>query len=515
MGKPTAFLELPRLSEPQESKTERVRHFREFVLPLVEPDAQHQGARCMDCGIPYCMTGCPLHNLIPDWNDLVYQADWKNALDRLHATNNFPEFTARLCPAPCEEACTLSIHSVPVGIKSIERAIIDRGWQEGWIKPEPATIKTGKRIAIVGSGPAGLACAQQLARAGHHVTVYEKNREIGGLLRYGIPDFKLEKHHIDKRIEQLKAEGVVFQTGVRVGSPTNHEGISDQSEKSLSIDHILGSYHAVVLAGGAEKPRDLAIPGRDLSGIHFAMDYLSKQNRVTAQQLVTPTNQLKIDDPDYHTLDSAAKSRPIHARNKHVVVIGGGDTGSDCIGTALRQRALTVTQLELLPMPPSIPAGNPTWPAWPLKLRTSSSQEEGARRDWSIRTKSFHGKNGLVKEIAAVRIDWTKDQNGNMSMQEIPDSELRIPADLVLLAMGFSGPVSNGLLAELGVKLDHRGNVNATENGKGAFQTSRENVFVTGDMRRGQSLIVWAIREGRRCAKALDTHLMHREYLTD
>lgn len=493
MGKPTGFLELPRLSEKSEEKSLRITHFREFVLPLVEQDAAHQGARCMDCGIPYCMTGCPLHNLIPDWNDLVYQSDWKAALDQLHATNNFPEFTARLCPAPCEEACTLSINSTPVGIKSIERAIIDRGWQEGWIKPHVMPTKTGKRIAIVGSGPAGLACAQQLARAGHHVTVYEKNAEIGGLLRFGIPDFKLEKQQIDRRVEQLRAEGVVFQTGVCIGTPPQKPGVIVQPGKTLSVEHIVKSYDALVLAGGAEQPRDLPIPGRELSGIHFAMEFLTQQNQANATH--PPAEQ-------------------ITAHGKHVVVIGGGDTGSDCVGTSFRQGALSVTQLELLPMPPTGGQGNPVWPNWPLKLRTSSSQEEGASRDWSIATKAFLGNQGNVKEVEVVRLQWVHDPaTGQQIMQEMPQSKLTLPADLVLLAMGFTHPVPTGLLAELEVTLDGRGNVLAAQEGQRGYHTSREGIFAAGDMRRGQSLIVWAIREGRRCAKAVDGYLMQREFL--
>jgi len=495
MGKPTGFLELPRLSEPSEERTQRIKHFREFVLPLAEEDAQHQGARCMDCGIPYCMTGCPLHNLIPDWNDLVYQSDWKAALDQLHATNNFPEFTARLCPAPCEEACTLTINSTPVGIKSIERAIIDRGWQCGWITPNINTRKTGKRIAIVGSGPAGLACAQQLARAGHHVTVYEKNAQIGGLLRYGIPDFKLEKHQIDRRVEQLRAEGVVFQSGVCIGTPPEQPGVTIHAGKTLSAEHLLKSYDALVLAGGAEQARDLPIPGRDLLGIHFAMEFLTQQNQANAAQ--PPTEQ-------------------ITAQGKHVVVIGGGDTGSDCVGTSFRQGALSVTQLELLPMPPAIGQGNPVWPHWPVKLRTSSSQEEGASRDWSIGTKAFLGKAGHVKQLQAVRLHWVTDPaTGQLTMQEKPDSQFTMQADLVLLAMGFTHPVKTGLLSELGITLDRRGNVAAAETGDKSYRTSHDQIFTAGDMRRGQSLIVWAIREGRRCARAVDSYLMQREFLSD
>ncbi len=497
MGKPTGFLELPRLSETSEDRSHRISHFCEFVLPLAENDAAQQGARCMDCGIPYCMSGCPLNNLIPDWNDLVYQGDWKNALNQLHSTNNFPEFTARLCPAPCEEACTLSINTAPVGIKSIERAIIDRGYAEGWITPEPARHKTGKRIAIVGSGPAGLACAQQLARAGHQVTVYEKNPEIGGLLRYGIPDFKLEKKHIDRRLDQLRSEGIVFQPGVCIGTPVQQDAISNPSQKSLPVDHLLKSYDAVVLAGGAEHPRDLPIPGRDLAGIHFAMQFLTQQNIALSPHVREGNNT-------------------ISAKDKHVIVIGGGDTGSDCVGTSIRQGAASVTQLELLPMPPSLGVGNPVWPAWPVKLRTSSSHEEGAKRDWSIATKSFQGKNGQVKELHVSRLQWITDPTtGKQQMQEIPESHFVMPADLVLLAMGFTNPVASGLLSELCVTLDPRGNVAASETGPRRYHTNKEGIFTAGDMRRGQSLIVWAIREGRRCAKAVDTFLMKREFLPE
>jgi glutamate synthase (NADPH/NADH) small chain len=534
MGKPTGFLELPRLSETSEDRSHRISHFREFVLPLAENDAAQQGARCMDCGIPYCMTGCPLNNLIPDWNDLVYQGDWKNALNQLHSTNNFPEFTARLCPAPCEEACTLSINTAPVGIKSIERAIIDKGFAEGWITPEPAKHKTGKRIAIVGSGPSGLACAQQLARAGHQVTVYEKNPEIGGLLRYGIPDFKLEKQHIDRRLDQLRSEGVVFQPGVCIGTPVQQESINNLSQKSLLVDHLLKSYDAVVLAGGAEHPRDLPIPGRDLAGIHFAMQFLTQQN-IALSPLSPPGRgpggegappRIEPDSARLNTSSNPLTPNPsprggegnyaISAKDKHVIVIGGGDTGSDCVGTSIRQGAASVTQLELLPMPPSLGVGNPVWPAWPVKLRTSSSHEEGAKRDWSIATKSFQGKNGQVKELHVSRLQWTTDPaTGKQQMQEIPESQFVMPADLVLLAMGFTNPVASGLLSELGVTLDPRGNVAASETGPRRYHTNKEGIFTAGDMRRGQSLIVWAIREGRRCAKAVDTFLMNREFLPE
>lgn len=468
MGKPTGFLELQRLSEKYEPVAQRLKHYREFVFALSDDDAVKQGARCMDCGIPYCNNGCPVNNVIPDWNDLVYRGRFREAIEVLHSTNNFPEFTGRICPAPCEAACTLNINNDPVGIKSIEHYIIDKAWQEGWVKPQPAEHKTGKRVAVVGSGPSGLACAQQLARAGHDVVVYEKADRIGGLLRYGIPDFKLEKGTIDRRLEQMRAEGVEFRTNQNVGVSVPARQLADQ-------------FDAVVLAGGAEQPRDLPIPGRDLDGVHFAMEFLPQQNRVVAG-----------DKPPAQIL----------ATGKHVVVIGGGDTGSDCVGTSNRQGAATVVQFELLPQPPERENTPLVWPYWPLKLRTSSSHEEGCARDWSVATKEFLGKDGKVEALRAVRVEW---KDGRMT--EIPGTEFEIKADLVFLAMGFLGPVQKGLLEELGVERDPRSNVKADTDGRSAYQTSLPKVFAAGDMRRGQSLVVWAIREGRQCARAVDEFL--------
>ena len=471
MGKITGFMELERIQETYQPPKERVSHFREFVLALDNDAASKQGARCMDCGIPFCQSGCPVNNIIPDWNDLVYLKQWRTALDVLHSTNNFPEFTGRICPAPCEEACTLNINDDPVGIKSIEHFIIDKGWEEGWVVPLPPATKTGKRVAVVGSGPAGLACSQQLARAGHDVVLYEKADRIGGLLRYGIPDFKMERHLIDRRMAQMSAEGVEFRPGVHVG-------------KDVTAEALVGEYDAVVLTGGAEAPRDLPVPGRDLAGIHFAMEFLPQQNRVVAGDKV----------PDQ-----------ILATGKHVVVIGGGDTGSDCVGTSNRQRAKSVTQFELLPQPPEQENKPLTWPYWPIKLRTSSSHQEGCNRDWAVATKRFEGRNGRVEKLVAVRVEWRKDADGAMKMVEVEGSEFDLKADLVLLAMGFVGPVRDGMLQELGVAHDPRGNVRAdTED----YRTSVAKIFAAGDMRRGQSLVVWAIREGRQCARAVDLFLM-------
>ncbi|HEX4986657.1 MAG TPA: glutamate synthase subunit beta [Burkholderiales bacterium] len=473
MGKITGFLEYQRLAEAAEDKGERVKHYREFVLHLTDQEASQQGARCMDCGIPFCMTGCPIHNIIPDWNDLVYRQNWKQAIETLHSTNNFPEFTGRVCPAPCEAACTLNINNDPVGIKSIEHAIIDKAWEEGWVGPEPAGSRTGKKVAVVGSGPAGLACAQQLARAGHDVTLFEKNDRIGGLLRYGIPDFKMEKHLIDRRMQQMQAEGVQFR-------PNSHVG--GNGPNAISSASLLKEFDAVVLSGGAEQPRDLPIPGRELRGVHFAMEFLPQQNKVVAGDKVP--NQ-------------------ILATGKHVVVIGGGDTGSDCVGTSNRHGAASVTQFELLARPPEQENKPLVWPYWPLKLRTSSSHEEGCQRDWSIATKSFVGENGRVKALKAVRVEW---KDGKMA--EVPGSEFEMKADLVLLAMGFLGPVQGGLLEQFGVEKDARSNVKAETEGAKAYATSVPKVFAAGDMRRGQSLVVWAIREGRQCARAVDEFLM-------
>jgi glutamate synthase (NADPH) small chain len=468
MGKVTGFLEFERLSEENLPASTRVKNYQEFVLHLSDEEAKIQGARCMDCGIPFCTSGCPINNIIPDWNDLVYRQDWKSAIDVLHSTNNFPEFTGRICPAPCEAACTLNINANPVGIKSIEHAIIDKAWENGWVKPQPAAQKTGKKVAIVGSGPAGLAAAQQLARAGHQVVVFEKETRIGGLLRYGIPDFKFEKHHIDRRIEQMEAEGVEFRVNHHVGENVNAEDL-------------IKDYDAVILSGGAEHPRDLPIPGRELGGVHFAMDFLRPQNKVVAGDEVP--NQ-------------------ILATGRHVIVIGGGDTGSDCVGTSNRHGAASVTQFELMPKPPVQEDKQAIWPYWPLKLRTSSSHEEGCERDWSITTKSLIGENGQVKALVAARVEW---KDGKMT--EVPGSEFTLPADLVLLAMGFVSPVQK-VLDIFGVEKDPRGNAKASTEGQTAYHTSVKNVFAAGDMRRGQSLVVWAIREGRQCARAVDEYLM-------
>ena len=466
MGKVTGFMEFERLQEASEVPRERVKNWHEFVHHLSDEQAGIQGARCMDCGTPFCMSGCPINNIIPDWNDLVYRQAWKQALDTLHSTNNFPEFTGRVCPAPCEAACTLNINNDAVGIKSIEHAIIDKGWEMGWVTPQPSTHKTGKRVAVVGSGPAGLACAQQLARAGHDVVVFEKSDRIGGLLRYGIPDFKMEKGLIDRRMQQMRAEGVEFRVSQNIGVDVPAKKLVDE-------------FDAVVLSGGAENPRDLPVPGRELAGVHFAMEFLPQQNKVVAGDQV----------PDQ-----------ILATGKHVVVIGGGDTGSDCVGTSNRHGAKSITQFELLPQPPEHENKFLVWPDWPVKLRTSSSHEEGCSRDWSVATKRFEGRNGKVEKLVAARVEW-KDGR----MQEIPGSEFEIKTDLVLLAMGFLGPVQTGLVAELGLAKDARSNVMAdTEK----YQASLSKVFAAGDMRRGQSLVVWAIREGRQCARAVDEFLM-------
>ncbi len=484
MGKITGFMEHPRMQEAAEPPQERVHHYREFVAHLTDEQASIQGARCMDCGTPFCMSGCPINNIIPDWNDLVYRQDWKTAIDTLHSTNNFPEFTGRVCPAPCEEACVLRINEDPVGIKSIEHAIVDRAWEQGWIKPQTAARKSGKKVAVIGSGPAGLSCAQQLARAGHDVVVFEKNDRIGGLLRYGIPDFKMEKSHIDRRMEQMAAEGVSFRTGIYVGNQRPGKGVADWATGTIAPKKLLAEFDAVVLAGGAEQPRDLPVPGRELDGVHFAMEFLPLQNKRVAGDAGVPD---------------------LWATDKHVVVIGGGDTGSDCVGTSNRHGAKSVTQFELLPMPPD-PERNPVWPYWPTRLRTSSSHEEGARRDWSIATKAFVGgegeMRGKVKALKAVRLEW---KDGKMA--EVPGSEFTLPADLVLLAMGFVSPVQS-ILDAFGTEKDARGNARAATDGRGCYSTSVAKVFTAGDMRRGQSLVVWAIREGRQCARAVDEFLM-------
>ena len=471
MGKITGFMEFERLSEPYEPPQERVRHWREFIAHLTDEQAGVQGARCMDCGTPFCMSGCPVNNIIPDWNDLVYKQDWERAIETLHSTNNFPEVTGRVCPAPCEAACTLNINNDPVGIKSLEHAIADKAFENGWVRAQPPEHKTGRRVAVIGSGPAGLACAQQLARAGHDITVFEKSDRIGGLLRYGIPDFKMEKHLIDRRIEQMRAEGVEFRTNQHVGV-------------DVACEALVAEYDALVLSGGAEKPRDLPLPGRDLAGVHFAMEFLPQQNKVVAGDRVP---------------------QQILATGKHVVVIGGGDTGSDCVGTSNRHGAQSVTQFELLPQPPEQENKPLVWPYWPVKLRSSSSHEEGCQRDWAVATKRFEGRNGQVEKLIAARVAWQKDDNGQMVMREMPGTEFELKADLVLLAMGFVGPVHDGLLTDLGVAKDPRGNVLADTD---SYRTSIPKVFAAGDMRRGQSLVVWAIREGRQCARAVDEFLM-------
>jgi len=480
MGKVTGFIEFDRLDRGYAPVDERVKHYKEFVVPLSDNDINRQSARCMDCGIPFCHNGCPVNNLIPDWNDLIYGENWKAALEALHSTNNFPEFTGRVCPAPCEASCTLNITDKPVTIKSIECAIIDRGWNEGWVTPKISHSKTGKKVAVIGSGPAGLACSQQLARVGHSVSLFERNSTFGGLLRYGIPDFKMEKHLIDRRMEQMRAEGVTFIANTEIGI-------------DISTADILEDFDAMVLTGGSETPRNLEVPGRDLDGIHYAMDFLAQQNRRIAGEDVTD-------------------NRTILAGGKHVVVIGGGDTGSDCVGTSIRQGAASVTQLEVMPKPPEMEDKALSWPNWPLKLRTSSSHLEGAERDWSVATKAFTGDDGRLTGLELVRNEWKQNENGQFSMVELPATEFHLKADLVLLAMGFVHPKPKGLLDELDVALDERGNVKADET---SYKTSRDNVFVAGDMRRGQSLVVWAIKEGRRAARAVDEHLMGMSTLPD
>ena len=480
MGKMTGFLEFERQSEHYEDATKRVQHYKEFVISLTDEEAKIQGARCMDCGIPFCNNGCPVNNIIPDFNDLVFQQDWQQAIEVLHSTNNFPEFTGRICPAPCESACTLGINSEAVGIKSIEHAIIDRAWEHGWVKPVLPTHQTNKKIAVVGSGPAGMAAAQQLARVGHQVTVFEKNDRIGGLLRYGIPDFKMEKGLIDRRVEQMIAEGVIFKTSVMVGKEQLDPFIKDYSQERIDPDRLLEEFDAVIVSGGAEQPRDLPIPGRDLAGVHFALEFLIPQNKEVA-------GDLKND---------------IHAHGKHVIVIGGGDTGSDCVGTSNRHGAKSVSQFELLPQPPEEENKPLVWPYWPTKLRTSSSHEEGCERDWSVATKRFEGKNGKVEKLIGVRLEW---QNGKMT--EVPNSEFEMKADLVLLAMGFVSPAQQ-ILSGFGIEKDARGNAKASTEGERAYHTNHPKVFAAGDMRRGQSLVVWAIREGRQCARAVDEYLM-------
>jgi glutamate synthase (NADPH/NADH) small chain len=476
MGKPTGFLEVDRHDRGYAPVAERLKHWNEFVVPLPADELRQQASRCMSCGIPFCHQGCPVNNQIPDFNELVYRDQWQDALNNLQSTNNFPEFTGRICPAPCEASCTLNIPDTPVTIKSIECQIIDRGWEEGWIKPEPSPRGTGKRVGVIGSGPAGLACAQQLARAGHATTVFEKSDRVGGLLRYGIPDFKMEKHLIDRRVRQMEGEGVIFRTNFEVG------GI-------VSVQRLLDDYDVLVMACGAEDPRDLPVPGRELAGVHFAMEFLTQQNKRNA------------GDAE----GVAAPTGTIHAAGKHVVVIGGGDTGSDCIGTSNRHGAASVTQLEIMPMPPEHENKSLTWPDWPLKLRTSSSHQEGAEREFAVATKRFIGQDGRLTAVECVRLEWVAGPDGRQQMREIAGSEFELKADLVFLAMGFVGPRKAGVVEQSGVELDPRGNVLANTN---AYKTSQDKVFACGDARRGQSLVVWAIREGRQCARAVDAFLM-------
>jgi len=476
MANPSGFLQVEKRERGYERVEERRQNYREFVKPLAYAEVARQASRCMDCGIPFCHTGCPVNNLIPDWNNLVYGEQWRAALETLHSTNNFPEFTGRICPAPCEASCTLNIDDNPVTIKTIECQIVDRGWEEGWVQPLVAVHKTGKNVAVVGSGPAGLAAAQQLARAGHGVTLFEKADRIGGLLRYGIPDFKMEKHIIDRRMRQMEAEGVTFRTGVEVGA-------------GMSVTMLLADYDALVMSGGAEAPRDLEVENRDLSGIHFAMDFLVQQNKRVAGD----------------SEDRAAPNGTISAKGKHVVVIGGGDTGSDCIGTSNRHGATSITQLEIMPKPPLHEDKALTWPDWPLKLRTSASHEEGSERDWSVLTRRAIGANGNIEALECVRVEWVKGADGRQQLRETPNSSFQLKADLVLLAMGYVGPRLGGLVEQAKVALDPRGNVRANVTD---YKTSVAKVFACGDMRRGQSLVVWAIREGRQCAHAVDEFLM-------
>ncbi|MCD0175356.1 glutamate synthase subunit beta [Deinococcus sp. 14RED07] len=480
MSKITGFLDQPRIKDQYAPVDVRLKHYHEFLIPLDSGAAKLQATRCMDCGIPFCNNGCPVGNIIPDFNNLVYQDDWRSALDTLHSTNNFPEFTGRICPAPCEAACTLNISGDAVGIKSIELSIIERGWQEGWVTPQPPAVKTGKKVAVIGSGPAGLAAAQQLARAGHDVTVFEKNDRVGGLMRYGIPDFKMDKHHIDRRVEQMQAEGVTFRTGVLVGAWPEGSRVTNLSRKTVTPDELKAEFDAVLLAGGAEQPRDLPAPGRELDGIHFAMEFLPQQNRVNAG------DKLK---------------KQLRADGKHVIVIGGGDTGSDCVGTSNRHGAASVTQFEVMPQPPEQENKPLVWPYWPMKLRTSTSHEEGAVREFAIATKEFIGKGGKVTGVKTVRMELIDGK-----LTEIEGSEEIHKADLVLLAMGFVSPVGS-VIDAFGIDKDARGNAHAHTD-EGGYHTNVEGIFAAGDMRRGQSLVVWAIREGRQAARAIDQHLM-------
>ena len=478
MGKTTGFMELDRVERDYEPVEDRVKHFKEFLIPLDPKEVSKQGARCMDCGIPYCHQGCPVNNLIPDWNDMVYNNRWKEALDLLHSTNNFPEFTGRICPAPCEASCTLNITDNPVAIKTIECSVVDRGWEEGWIKPQIPSKKSDKKVAVIGSGPSGLACAQQLARAGHSVVVFEKNERIGGLLRIGIPDFKMEKTLIDRRMSQMELEGVEFRVNSHVGN-------------NVSIEELNDEFEAIAFCGGSEHPRDLPVEGRELKGVYFAMEFLSQQNdRVSGKTIKSDIE--------------------ISAKGKNVLVIGGGDTGSDCVGTSNRQGAKSVTQLELLDQPPEKEDKALTWPNWPMKMRTSTSHQEGCERNWSVLTKSFEGDNGKVSKLNCVNVEWKKDDDDRMKMTEIIGSEFSFEADLVLLAMGFVHPIHEGLIKQLGVKLTPVGNLEADDD---KYQTSVNKFFAAGDSRRGQSLVVWAIKEGRQCAKSIDEFLMGKSDL--
>jgi glutamate synthase (NADPH/NADH) small chain len=481
MGKITGFMEFQRLEEGYLPVQDRLKNYKEFVIGLDDAQAKTQAARCMDCGTPFCNNGCPVNNIIPDFNELVFQQDWKQALEVLHSTNNFPEFTGRICPAPCEAACTLNVNDDPVGIKSIEHAIIDRGWQEQWVVPEISEEKTGKRVAIVGSGPAGMAAAQQLARVGHAVTVFEKNDRVGGLLRYGIPDFKMEKFHIDRRVAQMEAEGVIFKTSVLVSELPKDLKVTNWARETISPQALMQDFDAVILTGGAEQPRDLPVPGRELNGIHYAMEFLPQQNKLNAGDTIT---------------------KQIRADGKHVIVIGGGDTGSDCVGTSNRHGAVSVTQFELLPQPPEQENKALVWPYWPIKLRTSSSHEEGCDREFSIATKEFIGEQGKVTGLKSVHVEW---RDGKMI--EVPGSEKILKADLVLLAMGFVSPIGS-ILETFGIDKDSRGNAKAATEGTRSYMTNVQKVFTAGDMRRGQSLVVWAIREGRQAARAVDEFLM-------
>ena len=478
MGKTTGFMELDRVERDYEPVEDRVKHFKEFLIPLDPKEVSKQGARCMDCGIPYCHQGCPVNNLIPDWNDMVYNNRWKEALDLLHSTNNFPEFTGRICPAPCEASCTLNITDNPVAIKTIECSVVDRGWEEGWIKPQTPSKKSDKKVAVIGSGPSGLACAQQLARAGHSVVVFEKNERIGGLLRIGIPDFKMEKTLIDRRMSQMELEGVEFRVNSHVGN-------------NVSIEELNDEFEAIAFCGGSEHPRDLPVEGRELKGVYFAMEFLSQQNdRVSGKTIKSDIE--------------------ISAKGKNVLVIGGGDTGSDCVGTSNRQGAKSVTQLELLDQPPEKEDKALTWPNWPMKMRTSTSHQEGCERNWSVLTKSFEGEDGKVSKLNCVKVEWIKSDDGRMKMSEIKGSEFSFEADLVLLAMGFVHPIHEGLIKQLGVKLTPVGNLDANDT---KYKTSVNKFFAAGDSRRGQSLVVWAIKEGRQCARSIDEFLVGKSEL--